>query len=422
MLSSHRPLNAAVAGTVGATCRRAPKPFTLAHLRFHAMHEPSATHAPRWPRSVALLVALAVAFSMLARLSGPRADPVAAAIVRVEVFRGDTFAARAQGVAITPDRVLTVWHGVQGGDRAVVRFASGSLFEVAGIVNYDAHRDLVVLQLLTPRDGPTLSIASETPEVGAMASHSRFTRSPRHRVVPSGPVLAVRTWPNGTRSIEFEFDAVPGLSGSPLLNAHNQVIGLAESRSMYDTAYFTATGGFATDGPLRTIASVTSRHEPAIVALDWHQMGIQSSERREWLEAIKCFETAVMYDARDWKSMHLLAALLVAEGQLDEGLAWRKRLVRLMPDAPEMWSLYAIALLKADRREEAIAAAQHAEELCPWRAVGVLEEIRAVYERAEDWESWQRVNQTIDGRLPGWDPMYRNPLTRASRPTARPGR
>ena len=126
-------------------------------------------------------------------------------------------------------RIVTNWHVVDGIASAAAKTESGAIYRIAGVLAYSIHLDLAVLK--AEADGvPFLPIEnSETPEAGTKIA---VIGSPLalEGTLSEGIVSAARKGEEGTW-IQMTAPVSPGSSGSPVLNNHGRVVGVATLNS-----------------------------------------------------------------------------------------------------------------------------------------------------------------------------------------------
>ncbi len=127
------------------------------------------------------------------------------------------------GVVYAPGRVLTAWHVLDNAESARVVFPDGSRRRIQGVLAGDEHADLLVVAV-EPRDNdPTLPLTDFLPTPGAPAT-----------IVPSRMLFGVRdtsvAWagvhPEFGLSVSLDTEAIPGMSGSPVLDPEGRVFGI----------------------------------------------------------------------------------------------------------------------------------------------------------------------------------------------------
>jgi S1-C subfamily serine protease len=127
------------------------------------------------------------------------------------------FLAMQDGVAVT------AWHVVNGASRAVLHFSDGEEFEASGVIDKDVGRDIALIRVKVA-GRPMLRFSTGQPIVG---SRAYVVGSPQglEFTISDGLVSQIQTV-EGSKQIQFSCPASPGNSGSPLLNARGEVIGV----------------------------------------------------------------------------------------------------------------------------------------------------------------------------------------------------
>src|SRR5437016_9605258 len=150
------------------------------------------------------------------------------AAVAIETFdaRGEKLS-RGSGFFIDKDRVVTNRHVIEGAYRAEVHLNSGNSFPVKSVVAVDAEADIALLKVdAPPNQVRSLSLDRTSPQEGesVVVIGNPFGLEGS---VTNGIVSAVRDIPGFGRIIQITAPISPGSSGSPVVNMHGQVIGVA---------------------------------------------------------------------------------------------------------------------------------------------------------------------------------------------------
>src|SRR5256714_7127130 len=150
------------------------------------------------------------------------------AAVAIETFdaRGEKLS-RGSGFFIDKDRVVTNRHVIDGAYRAEVHLNSGNNFPVKSVVAVDAEADIALLKVdAPPNQVRSLSLDRTSPQEGesVVVIGNPFGLEGS---VTNGIVSAVRDIPGFGRIIQITAPISPGSSGSPVVNMHGQVIGVA---------------------------------------------------------------------------------------------------------------------------------------------------------------------------------------------------
>ena len=150
------------------------------------------------------------------------------------------------GFVISGDgRLVTNHHVVDGASRVVATFADGPEAEVVGVRSYDAKADVAVLQL-SPGTYTSLTLANVPAEQGdeifVIGSPLGLSQS-----ISTGIVSAVH--PHGTVTkrdddgmeswgLQITATVTGGSSGSPILNANSEVVGVVVGKSADGALHF----------------------------------------------------------------------------------------------------------------------------------------------------------------------------------------
>src|SRR6195256_6659913 len=154
-----------------------------------------------------------------------RIKPSAVAIETYDV-RGEKLS-RGSGFFIDIDRVVTNRHVIENAYRVEVHSSNGSIYPVKGVLAVDAEGDIALLKVEAPANlVRPLSLERTSPQEGesVVVIGNPFGLEGS---VTNGIVSAVRDIPGFGRIIQITAPISPGSSGSPVVNMHGQVIGVA---------------------------------------------------------------------------------------------------------------------------------------------------------------------------------------------------
>jgi S1-C subfamily serine protease len=203
----------------------------------------------RLRRRIAISAALAVTLEAAVVFALPLHDLVARArgsVVHLSVRdSSNEEQGSGSGFVISEDgRLATNFHVVEGASRVVAVFSNRAEVEVAGLRWFDADLDIAVLAL-APGKYPALPLATAPAKQGDPIV---VIGSPLGlgEAVSTGIVSAVRE--HGTArpgrsgeaswGLQISAPTAPGSSGSPILNEHAEVVGLAVGSVRGEALYF----------------------------------------------------------------------------------------------------------------------------------------------------------------------------------------
>lgn len=149
-------------------------------------------------------------------------------VVLVEAFDGANKAiATGSGFFVSPDGTLvTNFHVIKGASRVVLKLETGATFEVEGALNGNENSDIALLRAKAT-GVPFLKLGNSVKaEVG---DHVWVIGSPRgfEGTVSDGIISAKREAPGNAKLLQITAPISPGSSGSPVLDANNEVLGVA---------------------------------------------------------------------------------------------------------------------------------------------------------------------------------------------------
>jgi tetratricopeptide (TPR) repeat protein len=267
--------------------------------------------------------------------------------VAIETFdaRGEQLS-RGSGFFIDSDRVVTNRHVIENAYRAEVHSFNGYVYQVKGVVAVDAEGDLAVLRIEAPAGQVrSLSLDRTSPQEGesVVVIGNPFGLEGS---VTNGIVSAVRDIPTFGRIIQITAPISPGSSGSPVVNMHGQVIGVATlqitgGQSINFAIPSERISQLQTGGALMSLSdlvAVSGRNKRA-KAVQAFRDGLSFLSQDDCEKALPYFEKAVESDsnyAEAWAQAGFCREKL---GRHSEAIDASRRAVALRPSAESYFNI-----------------------------------------------------------------------------------
>ncbi|MFN2529712.1 MAG: tetratricopeptide repeat protein [Pyrinomonadaceae bacterium] len=308
---------------------------------------------------------------------------------------------RGSGFFIDVDRIVTNRHVIEGAFRAEIHSSNGGVYPVKGVVAIDAEGDIALLKIDPPTTGVrALALDKTSPQEGesivVIGNPLGLEGS-----VTNGIVSAVRDIPTFGRIIQITAPISAGSSGSPVVNMHGQVIGIATLQ---------ITGGqsvnFAIPSErisqlqvtslmsLSDLVAATGRNKRA-KAVQLFRDGLSFLSKDNCEKAVGYFDKAVEADvnyAEAWAQSGFCNEKL---GRHSEALEASRRAVTLRPSAESYFNI-GLANFYLKQYRDATEAYRQAIKLDPYNAADAYYALGLVY---RDWgkadEEIQAYKQAI---------------------------
>ena len=164
------------------------------------------------------------------------------------------------GFFVAPTKVITNRHVVAGGYSAAIQSLEREVFPVQGVAAYDELLDLVLLEVDVPlRKFDYLDTGTIIPFKGdrVIVIGNPWGRGPK---TTTGVVTDIQEWEFVGKVIEYDAPTFPGNSGSPVMNAEGELIGLA-----FDGNWEALTGDWQYDYDIQRTIAVDIRYVLFIV-------------------------------------------------------------------------------------------------------------------------------------------------------------
>jgi tetratricopeptide (TPR) repeat protein/SH3-like domain-containing protein len=198
--------------------------FVMAFFNCPAKTSPTPTISPSPAQTAALSTVEASATFDVAKIAAAARPAVALIVVWDKAGKATNI---GTGFFISRDgKLVTNAHVLQGADRAEAKLENGANYNILGILKAAVDKDLVIAKA-EAKDVPSLSIASgQLPEPGTRIV---VVGSPvgLEGTVSEGIVSGQRTAKPNDQWLQITAAISPGSSGSPVINAQGQVIGVS---------------------------------------------------------------------------------------------------------------------------------------------------------------------------------------------------
>ena len=308
---------------------------------------------------------------------------------------------RGSGFFIETDRIVTNRHVIEGAYRAEIHSSTGTVYPVKGVLAVDAEGDLAVLKIDAPatyiRPLPLDKTSPQEGESVVVIGNPLGLEGS----VTNGIVSAVRDIPTFGRIIQITAPISAGSSGSPVVNMHGQVIGIATLQ---------ITGGQSVNfaipseriSQLQIVAPmslselvVASGRNKRAKAVQYFRDGLSFLSKDDCEKALVSFEKAVESDsnyAEAWAQSGFCNEKL---GKHAEALEASRRAVNLRPSAESYFNI-GLANFYLKQYKEAVDGYRQAIKLDPYNSADAYYALALVY---RDWgkpdEEIQSYKQAI---------------------------
>ncbi|HBB89655.1 MAG TPA: hypothetical protein DC047_18775 [Blastocatellia bacterium] len=309
---------------------------------------------------------------------------------------------RGSGFFIDVDRVVTNRHVIENAYRAEVHSYNGNVYQVKGVIAVDAEGDIAVLRVEAPAGQVRpLSLDRTSPQEGesVVVIGNPFGLEGS---VTNGIVSAVRDIPTFGRIIQITAPISPGSSGSPVVNMHGQVIGVATlqitgGQSINFAIPSERISQLQSGGPLLSLPELiaASGRNKRAKAVQAFRDGLSFLSQDDCEKALPYFEKAVESDsnyAEAWAQTGFCREKL---GRHSEAIEASRRAVTLRPSAESYFNI-GLANYYLKQYREAADSYRQSIRLDPYNGADAWYALGLVY---RDWgkadEEIQAYRQAI---------------------------
>jgi len=338
--------------------------------------------------------------------------------VAIETFDArDNKLTRGSGFFIETDRIVTNRHVLEGAYRAEIHSSTGAIFPVRGVLAVDAEGDIAVLKIDSPstyiRPLPLDRTSPQEGESVVVIGNPLGLEGS----VTNGIVSAVRDIPTFGRIIQITAPISSGSSGSPVVNMHGQVIGIATlqitgGQSVNFAIPSERITQLAISAPmsLSELVVASGRNKRA-KAVQYFRDGLSFLSKDDCEKALVAFDKALDSDsnyAEAWAQSGFCNEKL---GKHAEALEASKRAVNLRPSAESYFNI-GLANFYLKQYKDAADGYRQAIKLDPFNSADAYYALGLVY---RDWnkpdEEIQAYKQAIRLR-PDYSTAYERLATR----------
>ena len=285
-----------------------------------------------------------------------------------EIATGTGFLVSADG------KLITNFHVIEKAASAVAKAENGGLFPVEGVLASDPKNDLVLLKL-KGKELPFLTLGkSENIEVGTRIA---VIGSPLglEGTLSEGIVSAVRELMGGMKVLQVTAAISPGSSGSPVMNAKGEVVGIASALLRGGQALNFAvpvecgvrlmTKGKLSAVPQPLHPSANMSGDDAIYSdPDWRAV-LAAETDNDHVAVLKHAKVLVARYPDNVVAWFALGCAFAGLQFTDEAIAAYRQAIKIKPDYAEAWNNLGVCYRSSGRPDEAAAAFAQARKLKP---------------------------------------------------------
>lgn len=322
-------------------------------------------------------------------------------VVLIRVFDKEGKAVK-EGSAffITPTRIVTNYHVVEGGNSAEIYSNEGFAYSATRILSYDPNADLAILEIELPAGVQfrPLTIArngvQEGESIVVIGNPQGFQGT-----VSQGIVSAIRQYANGLPSIQITAPISLGSSGSPVMNMRGEVVGIAVA-----TKSDSQNLNFAV--PSSSLAAVSEHAERFSKIVRFYEDGVRLYRGGNYPRALEMFAQAVKLSPDYAHAWMEIGRTQFALGDYAKAAAAFTETARLEPNNAAAYYNAGIAFAENNRDADAVACFRRVVSLQPNNADAYLEAGNAFYRLNDFRNAIDSYKQAINLRPNNADAHY----------------
>lgn len=278
---------------------------------------------------------------------------------------------RGRGFFIDSQHIVSNRHVFEHAQQGKVELYDGRVFAVPWVVAEDTDADLILVSIEVPgTDIHPFSVAATLPHVGETIM---IMGSPALAPsVSTGVVSALQSLPDFGPIFQVSTPIEPGLSGSPVVNAQGQVIGIITGQ-LWQQGKST---GFAVPGvrliklkpqKAQSLATWTALNTPGWLqkAANLYTNGLRLLRHEEYHRALLYFEEAVKKNPRHQQAWFYIGYCRVKLGLYEEAIDAFKQAIHLHPSFADAYYNLGVVYGSLQRYSEGAKAYKEAIRLQP---------------------------------------------------------
>jgi tetratricopeptide (TPR) repeat protein len=323
--------------------------------------------------------------------------------------------ATGTGFLVSSDgKLITNFHVIEKAASAVAKAENGGLFPVEGVLASDPKNDLVLLKL-KGKELPFLTLGkSENIEVGTRIA---VIGSPLglEGTLSEGIVSAVRELMGDLKLLQVTAAISPGSSGSPVMNAKGDVIGIASALLRGGQALNLA-APVECANRLMDKAKPSNRPQPLLQSAgsdedvfysdpDW-RAACAAEAVDDHVMLLKCVKSLVARYPENATARFGLGYMFGRLQFTDDAIAAYRQAVKIKPDFADAWYNLGVVYKRSGRTDDAILAYRQAIKVQPDH-VGAWSNLGAAYgESGRSGDAVAACRQAIKIKPDFADPWY----------------
>jgi len=178
-------------------------------------------------------------------------------VVYIETDKGIYKGQGSGFLATTDGKVVTNYHVIKDASTATVKLGDGRSYTLSGVINYDADRDIAILQLpISNTQSVTLGDSNKIAngdDIVVIGNPKGLENSVTTGVISStSRVIDNQVW------VQFSAPVSPGSSGGPIFNSNGEVVGVVTSKIVQEEVE-----GINFAVPINDVKTLLSYNKPA---------------------------------------------------------------------------------------------------------------------------------------------------------------
>lgn len=178
-------------------------------------------------------------------------------VVYIETNKGIYKSQGSGFLATTDGKVVTNYHVIKDASTATVKLGDGRSYTLSGVINYDADRDIAILQLpISNTQSVTLGDSNKIAngdDIVVIGNPKGLKNSVTTGVISStSRVIDNQVW------VQFSAPVSPGSSGGPIFNSNGEVVGVVTSKIVQEEVE-----GINFAVPINEVKTLLSYNKPA---------------------------------------------------------------------------------------------------------------------------------------------------------------
>jgi predicted TPR repeat methyltransferase len=304
------------------------------------------------------------------------------------------------GFFIKPKIIITNLHVINGSSKIIIITSEGSNYPAENVLSKDISSDLACFSVnISLNNTKPIKINTTSPNVGDDILVIGYPEGPEGFALcmTQGSVSSVRTLNDYGEVIQIDAPISPGSSGSPLVNAKREAIGIITFNHIkgqnqnfaVSSKHILKLQNASSDGKPISGWNLTDYEELYAKGLDLYR-------KEKYNQSLYYFNESIEINPTFAEAWYGKGIALFEQGKYDEAIKAYNESIEINPTYAEAWYGKGVALSEQGKYDEAIKAYSESIEINPTFAEAWYGKYLALFEQGKYDEAIKAYNKSIE--------------------------